>query len=91
MWKWLVLSKEGMDLESIVKMDWLPGVTLGQAGIEDLTPFVRMTNLTELSLPDNQIRDLSPLADMARLVYRNSIGINAGMAENATHDCMDSG
>ncbi len=77
--KWLALGGADMDLESILKMDWLPDVTLGQAGIEDLTPFVRMTNLTELSLPGNQIRDLSPLADMARLEY---LYVNENLVED---------
>ena len=77
--RWLALSGAGVDLKSIVKMDWLPGVTLGQAGIEDLTPFVRMTNLTELSLPDNRIRDLSPLADMGRLEY---LYVNENLVED---------
>ena len=65
--KWLALGGEGMDVASIAEMDWLTGVSLGQAGIEDLTPFARMQSLTEMCLGDNAIQDLSPLADMPQL------------------------
>lgn len=64
---WLALGGEGLDVESIARMDWLSGISLGEAGIEDLSVFTQMGNLTELSLPGNDIQDLSPLAGMTEL------------------------
>lgn len=78
---WLAIGGEDMDVESVADMDWLPGVSLSQAGIEDLTPFTRMTNLTELCLPDNRIHDLSPLAGMPRL---ESLDIPNNQVEDLT-------
>jgi len=62
--KWLALGGEGIDLESVTKLQWLPGLSFGEAGIRDLTPFTRMKALTELCLPGCKVSDLSPLADM---------------------------
>ena len=65
--KWLALGGDGIDLESVSKLQWLTGLSFGSAGIEDLTPFARMEALTEMSLGNNAIQDLSPLASIPRL------------------------
>ena len=62
--RWLALGGEGIDLESVSKLQWLPGLSFGEAGIRDLTPFTRMKGLTALCLPGCEVSDLSPLADM---------------------------
>lgn len=62
--KWLALGGEGIDLESVSKLQWLPGLSFGEAGIRDLTPFTRMQALTALCLPGCKVSDLSPLAGM---------------------------
>ena len=65
--RWLALGGEGIDLESISKLEWLPGISIGSAGIEDLAPFARMQGLTEMGLGNNAIQDLSPLAGLPLL------------------------
>ena len=61
------LRSWGIDLESVSKLQWLPGLSFGEAGIRDLTPFTRMQALTELCLPGCDVSDLSPLAGLENL------------------------
>ena len=65
---WLAIGGDGVDVESISKLDWLSGISIGSDSIEDLTPFTRMKNLTGLSVLGSGLRDLSPLANMPWLV-----------------------
>ena len=81
--KWLALGGEGIDVDSIVQMTSLTGVSLGEAHIADLTPFAAMKNLTSLHVPGSDVSDLTPLAGMAGL---EELGLSSNNISDLVRD-----